>query len=235
MSQVSIIIRTKNEERWVGHCLKMVFAQDFKDYEVIIVDNESGDHTLEVARHFSLSHTLSISEYRPGLALNLGIRKSKGDYIVCLSAHCIPQSEKWLSSLIKNVDDRQIAGAYGRQLPVSFSGPSDKRDLLNVFGLDRRVQFKDSFFHNANSVVRRDVWEKIPFDESVTNIEDRIWAKAVIDLGYRLVYDPDAAVYHYHGIHRENDPQRLDLRHQDILFRTGALLRTPRNLSATQS
>ena len=152
--------------------------------------------------------TLSISDYKPGRALNMGIRHSTGEYIACLSAHCIPQSKQWLSNLIKNFDDRRIAGVYGRQLPLSFSEPSDKRDLLNVFGLDRRVQIKDSFFHNANSVLRRDVWEKIPFDESVRNIEDRIWAKAVIEAGYRLAYEPEASVYHYHGIHQDNNPQR---------------------------
>jgi len=56
---------------------------------------------------------------------------------------------------------------------------------MTVFGLDRRVQVKDSFFHNANSAFRREVWEKIPFDEQVTNIEDRVWAKKILSLGYK--------------------------------------------------
>ena len=44
---VSIIVRTKNEERWIVSCLNMVFAQDYKDIEVIVVDNKSTDKTVE--------------------------------------------------------------------------------------------------------------------------------------------------------------------------------------------
>ena len=208
MALISIIIRTKNEERWIGHCLRMVFRQESKDFEIILVDNNSEDYTLEIAHRFPVAQILSISDYKPGLALNVGIRHSTGKYIACLSAHCVPESERWLSIFLKNFEDHRIAGVYGRQLPLTFSEPSDKRDLLIAFGLDRRVQIKDYFFHNANSMIRRDVWEQIPFDESVTNIEDRIWAKAVIDEGYRLAYEPEAAVYHHHGIHQNNDPQR---------------------------
>lgn len=53
-----------------------------------------------------------------------------------------------------------VAGVYGRQEPMSFSSDLDKRDLLITFGLDRRVQMKDSFFHNANSMIRREIYRK---------------------------------------------------------------------------
>lgn len=205
---VSIIIRTKNEERWIGEVLKMVFDQDYKDFEVIIVDNHSTDKTIEKARKFD-AKILYIDDYLPGKALNLGIRASRGNYIACLSAHCIPVDNKWLSKLLSNfAGEDNIAGVYGRQEPMSFSSDFDKRDLLIIFGLDKRVQEKDSFFHNANSMIRRDVWEKIPFDEKVSNIEDRIWAEQVLKQGYKIIYEPEASVYHYHGIHQDRDYER---------------------------
>ena len=92
---------------------------------------------------------------------------------------------------------------------MSFSTPSDKRDMLLVFGLDRKYQTKDSFFHNANSIIRRKVWNKFYFDEKVTNIEDRIWAQKIIKNNYKLMYEPEASVYHYHGIHQNSDIKRL--------------------------
>ena len=98
---------------------------------------------------------------------------------------------------------------YGRQLPLSFTDPIDKRDLLIVFGLDKRIQVKDYFFHNANSMVRRSVLDKIPFSSTVTNIEDRVWGKQAIESDYRLVYEPKASVYHYHGIHQDSNTDRL--------------------------
>lgn len=187
----------------------MVFDQDYDDFEVILVDSGSVDHTLTIAARYPLAKVVEIKEFRPGYALNEGIRASSGQFIVCLSAHCVPKSKEWLSSLRRNFDShQQLAGVYGRQLPVSFSADVDKRDLFTVFGLDRRLQVKDYFFHNANSMVRRDVWEKFPFDEGVTNIEDRVWGKAVTGAGFHLMYEPDAAVYHHHGLHQSNSSSR---------------------------
>jgi rhamnosyltransferase len=209
MTDISIIIRTKNEERWIGHCLAMIEKQDFKDFEVILVDNESTDHTVEIAKRYNLAQIVNISKFRPGNAINEGIRVSKGKYIVCLSAHCIPKNTNWLSILRKNFDtEKNIAGVYGRQLPVSFTDAVDIRDLLLVFGQDRRIQIKDYFFHNANSIFPREIWEKFTFDEDVTNIEDRVWGKAVIEAGYQIIYDPEAEVYHHHGLHQGNIPKR---------------------------
>lgn len=207
MSLTSIIIRTKNEERWIGRCLRMVFQQKMDDFEVVVVDNQSSDNTLQIAQKFPVK-VVNIDKYTPGKAINVGVRASRGQYIVCLSAHCIPQDEMWLKNLYRNIEDENIAGVYGRQLPFAYSSDLDKRDLFITFGLDRRIQIKDSFFHNANSLIRRNVWEKIPFDEDATNIEDRIWGKAVIESGYRLAYDPEAAVYHYHGIHQDRNEER---------------------------
>ena len=203
---ISIIIRTKNEERWITPCLMGVFKQDYKDFEVILVDNVSTDKTIEKALQFNITKVITCEDFRPGLALNMGIRESKGEYIVCLSGHCIPVNEKWLSNLIKNFNDQEVAGVYGRQEPLAFTSDSDKRDLSIIFGLDRRTQKKDSFFHNANSMLRRKLWEENPFDETLANIEDRVWAEKILHEGYKIVYDPMASVYHYHGIyHHENE------------------------------
>ena len=207
----SIIIRTKNEERWITSCLRSVFAQDFNDFEVIIVDNASNDKTIEKAKYFPIQRVVNINQYFPGKALNLGISNSKGQYIVCLSAHCIPTTNKWLSALLSAMkEDEKYAGVYGRQEPMSFSTPADKRDMLIVFGLDRKIQVRDSFFHNANSIIQRNLWEKIPFNDKTTNIEDRLWAQEIIDRGYKILYEPDAAVYHYHGIHQSGNSERLN-------------------------
>jgi hypothetical protein len=91
---------------------------------------------------------------------------------------------------------------------MRFSSDFDKRDLIIVFGLDKKVQVKDSFFHNANSAFRRDLWRAIPFDEAITNIEDRLWGQEVIRRGLKIVYEPAASVFHHHGIHQDLDRER---------------------------
>lgn len=207
---ISIIVRTKNEERWMRPCLNGILTQKIDvPVEIILVDNNSTDKTVERAKSICPNIKLvTIDKFLPGLALNLGIRASKGDYIVCLSAHCPPVDENWLKNLLRNLEDTNVAGVYGRQLPTRFTNPFDKRDLLNMFGLDRQVQIRDTFFHNANSMISRKVWERFQFDEKISNIEDRLWGQQVIDAGLKIVYEPEAAVFHHHGIHQDNRPDR---------------------------
>lgn len=210
MTKISIIIRTLNEERWIGKCLENVADQSIDELEVVLVDNLSTDKTVEKAKNVYPDLSLvQIDNYRPGLALNEGIRKSSGEFFVCLSAHCIPVTEEWLENLYNNFEDySDVAGVYGRQIPTKSSTPVDKRDLIRTFGPEKRVQTKDSFFHNANSIIKREVWNDHPFDEDVTNIEDQIWASEVLNEGYKIIYEPESVVYHYHGINQSNDPHR---------------------------
>jgi len=210
MVEISIIIRTHNEEKWIGQCLRKIREQTLDDLKIVLVDNLSTDKTVEKAQHTYPDLTLvEIDDYMPGLALNEGVRASEGSFFVCLSAHCIPADDGWLEALRTAFDEADdVAGVYGRQLPAESTDPVDKRDLIRTFGPERRVQERDTFFHNANSMIRREVWEDHPFKEEVTNIEDQIWGNEVINAGYRLVYEPDAAVYHHHGINQGNDKKR---------------------------
>lgn len=208
--KISIIIRTKNEEDWIGICLRNIKKQSFKNYEVVIVDNNSSDFTVNKAKAIMPNVIIcDIENYKPGKALNLGIENSKGKFIVCLSAHCIPTNKNWLETLYDEIRlDEEIAGVYGRQLPTDQTHDIDRRDMYLVFGLDKKVQYKDPFFHNANSIIRKSIWENCPFDDKIDNIEDRIWGQAIINIGYKLVYTPDACVYHVHGINQTNKNTR---------------------------
>ncbi len=207
---ISIIIRTKNEERWISRCLKKLKSQTNQNFEVILVDNMSSDNTVKKAKDiFHDLKVVKIKNFLPGLAINMGIEKSKGELIALLSAHCIPVNDDWLENLKQNFSDPNVAGVYGRQVPISSSSASDKRDLHLTFGLDKRIQKKDYFFHNANSMIRKDVWKKIPFDSEVTNIEDRVWGKEIIsNSSFSIVYEPEASVFHHHGIHQNNKSDR---------------------------
>ncbi len=71
MPEISIIVRTKNEERWIAHCLEMLFKQSFQSFEVILVDNDSSDHTVEIAKRYDLAKVVTIKEFMPGKAINV--------------------------------------------------------------------------------------------------------------------------------------------------------------------
>ena len=83
------------------------------------------------------------------------------------------------------------------------------RDLWITFGLDDVLQTKDPFLHNANSAFRREDLLASPFDETLTNIEDRSWGQEQINLGRKIYYKANATVYHDHGIHQTGSLRRL--------------------------
>ena len=209
---VSIVIRTKNEERWIDHCLSAISTQSISDFEIILVDNNSEDISVKIAKKYT-DKIINVADFYPGKAINEGIRASSGKYIVIISGHCIPKNNLWLEKLIDPLlkdESHLLAGVYGRQEPLSSSSALDKRDLTVVFGLDERTQKKDSFFHNANSAIPRKIWEKFPFDENTTNIEDRLWGAEVIKNGYHIHYTPESSVYHYHGINQGGKLDRAE-------------------------
>ena len=208
--EASILIRTKNEEQWIPHCLEAVLSQTDVKTEVVVLDNNSTDRTIEIVKKFPVKIYTYNGEYLPGKCLNYGISKCLGKYIIFLSGHCVPKNPKWLLNLLKPFSKySKLAGVYGRQEPFCFSTDSNKRDLWNTFGLDSKLQIKDSFFHNANSCIPKKLLEKFPFDEKATNIEDRIWSTQRIKQGYKIFYNSNASVYHWHGINQDNNKQRL--------------------------
>jgi rhamnosyltransferase len=207
---VSIIVRSKNEAKWIGSCLKAIKDQNYdpKKIQTIVMDNGSDDGTKEIVKKYRVKLiNYKPKVYFPGLALNYGVKYAKNEIIVFLSAHCIPTSKNWLKSLINGFEEN-TAAVYGKQLPYSFSSSNDKRDLFNQFGLEKRVQKKDNFFHNANSAIFRKLLRKYPFNNEVRHIEDRIWAKNILKKKYNIVYEPKASVWHHHGINHSNDENR---------------------------
>ena len=101
---ISIIIRTKNEERWIGLCIERIKKQTYKNFEIILVDSFSEDKTVEKAKRNGVEKIVKIKEYKPGKAINMGIEASKGQYIVILSAHCLPINSNWLTDLFEEIN-----------------------------------------------------------------------------------------------------------------------------------
>jgi glycosyltransferase involved in cell wall biosynthesis len=207
---VTIIIRSKNESKWISSCLKSVKSQNYEKnkIQIILLDNNSTDKTKNIAKKYHVKIVdYKPRKYFPGAALNKAVKIAKNEIMVFLSAHCIPTNNNWLRNLI-NSFEHNTAAVYGKQYPYSFSSFVDKRDLYNQFGIERRVQKKDNFFHNANSAIQKKLLIKFPFENNIEHIEDRIWAKKILKKKYNIVYEPKASVWHYHGLNHSNNEKR---------------------------
>jgi rhamnosyltransferase len=207
---VSIVIRTKNEGRFIEKTLRAIEDQDFSgDYEVIIVDSGSTDGTLGVVRNYGVRVIqISEEEFSYGRALNIGATNAAGAYIVSLSAHALPRDATWLTNLISEFCQPDVAATYGRQ--VSFDAVNPFEALLNKLcfgsskikfnsGIDNRL-LKRIHFTNSNCAVKKKVWQRIKFNERVQWGEDLVWQARVIKAGFSIVYSPGAVVYHTHKV-----------------------------------
>ena len=206
---ISIVIRTKNEEKWIGRCLSAISTQNYPDFEIVLVDNESTDNTLDIVGNYNCRLVkITDEDFTFGRSLNWGVGASMGEFVAIISGHCIPMNDRWLQYMVTGFSNENVVGVYGRQVPLPDTQDDDKRDLWTTFGIEARIQKSDFFFHNANSMIRKDIWDKIPFDEEIAGVEDREWAREVLGRGYEIAYQPSASVYHFHGIHHGRNLER---------------------------
>lgn len=194
---VAVIIRTKNEEEFIRETLEAVSAQSKQPDEIIVVDSGSRDSTLQIASRFeTIVVQIEPEEFTYGRALNIGFGRASSDVLVSLSADALPADEDWLAKLTGALKDRRTAGVYGRQTARAGTNLSEKRDLEIRYSAERRVQSDDYFFSNVNSAIKKEVWDRIKFSESMPMAEDWDWARRAQAKGYSIVYEPDAVVFH---------------------------------------
>lgn len=197
--ETSIIIRTLNEAKHLENLLSGIRDQNYSDCEVLLVDSGSTDGTLDIAQRYGVSiYHIPTEEFTFGRALNLGCGRAQGRYLVFASGHVWPVSNNWLRNLIKPFEEPSIGMIYGRQRGVETSSLSELRDLYVNYGLSSKILVDEPNGNNGNAAIRRDLWLRQPFDESLPGLEDIDWAKNIQQQGYRIYYAADAAVYHVH-------------------------------------
>ncbi len=199
---VSILIRTKNEEDYIEKTLAAVLSQSYNNFEVIIIDSGSTDKTLERAKKYPVKiFKINPENFTFGFSLNYGFQKAKGEYIISLSGHVLPLSENCLKTLIANFSDDKVAAVMCKILPRPDCNPFDKRGLLKRYNIQKQeiTEGPPFIFSNSCSAIRRDIWEKVHFNEALTASEDYDWAQKVRRLKYKIIYEPEAKVYHSHN------------------------------------
>ena len=183
-SKITFIIRTKNEERWVGHAIQSVLDRVYRP-EILIIDNNSNDKTLKIVKYFmhdpelkdeadhpsGKNYTdlriLNIKNYTPGAALNLGIKNASNNIIVIMSAHCVLKKFN-LDKISKEL--KKYACIFGNQIPIWEGKKLTKRYIWSHFTKDMTENLysdiEDRYFlHNAFCFYNKSFLEENPFDE----------------------------------------------------------------------
>lgn len=131
---ISVVIATADYEHSLGKHLPLILEQDYPDFEVIVVDDNSKDDTNDLLQRLAkkyphLYHTYTSDSIRyishKKLALMLGIKAAKKEWIVFTEPDCYPTSPQWLSSMARHFTD-------STDVVLSYSNYEHKPGFANL-------------------------------------------------------------------------------------------------------
>jgi len=120
---ISVIVCAKNEEENVRNLIPLLIAQDYPQFEIVLIDDASIDATLDVFEEYEKLHSniklvkVENNEAFWGnkkYALTLGIKAAKYEYLLFTDADCIPSSKEWITSMSAQfTQEKTIVLGYG--------------------------------------------------------------------------------------------------------------------------
>jgi len=227
--KITVILCTYNRCRTLERALSSVAASTLPEsieWEVLVVDNNSGDQTRDVVEDFCRRYPgrfRYLFEPRQGksYALNTGICEARGDVLAFMDDDVIVEST-WLQNLTAGVCSGEWAGAGGRILPQWPCAPPSWLPQKEWFGMAPLVMFDlgeeshtltDAPF-GTNMAFDRRMFEKYgtfrtdlgPQPNSEIRNEDTEFGSRLLAAGERIKYEPAAVVHHevpQKRLHRE--------------------------------
>lgn len=199
----SVVIRAYNEEKHIGKLLTGIAEQSIRDLEVILVDSGSTDKTVLIATspdwHFPVRVVhIEPQDFSFGRSLNYGISAANAEIIVIASAHVYPVYSDWIERLTAPLADPGIGLTYGKQRGNSLTKYSESQIFARWYPDHSQLKRTNPFCNNANAAIKRSLWEKHPYDESLSGLEDLEWGHWAIENGFAIAYVAEAEVIHIH-------------------------------------
>lgn len=212
---VSIIIPTYNPGQELIKLWSVLQKQTLSDWELIVVDSGSNDGTIDFLKNNKVKYqSINRDQFNHGATRNLGAEMALGKYLVFLTQDALPINENWLKNLVRNFEDNLVVGVFARQLPCKQHPSLIKYELAHwQTGQAKRLEkvtnqedwshlspqqkYHLAVYDDICSAMPKEVWQNHPYPE--TNYgEDVIWAKNMLLTGKKIVFEPEAIVYHSH-------------------------------------
>lgn len=198
---ISIVMRSFNEAWALKETLPALAAQDWKNWELIVIDSGSTDGSHELIHSIKPAHFVQITpqEYNPGRVMNHGMRLASAERVIFLNADATPQTDHWLRPLAEALADTRVAACFGRQIPRPDCQAVFACDYDRCFGPQRESAHWDHFFSMVSSGLRKGVWQQRGFREDLQYAEDDEYTRWCRAQGYAVPYVPESVVMHSHN------------------------------------
>lgn len=190
---VSVIITTKNEEKVIARLIQSINKQSYKNFEIILVDNNSTDRTVDIAKKMGIK-VYSFGPERSAQR-NFGAKKARGEYLLFLDAD-MELTNKVLEECIEAFKKGENLG--GIAIP-------EKSKASNFWG---RVKGFERSIYNEKGDPVTDAARFFPkkvftaaggYDEEITGPEDWDLPEVIKNLGFKIIRI-NAPIYHYERI-----------------------------------
>ncbi len=188
---ISIVITVRNEEKYISYLLDSLVIQE-QPFEIIIVDAHSTDRTREIVKEYQEKYDF-IHLYEKGgsrgVGRNYGVEKASGDYVAFTDGDDLV-NPFWLREIRKSFQDGADVVA-GRTIYIGY-GPWEKLERVELF-----YRGFDVTYPSCNLAYRKSLFEEIGgFDPWFVTAEDIDLNMRAVDHGAKMVYNPNAIVYH---------------------------------------
>jgi rhamnosyltransferase len=207
---VSIIMRSFNEGWALRETLPALQAQDYQNWELIVIDSGSTDGSVDMIRQANPRHFIQIEPgtYNPSRVMNHGMELAQSEFGIFLNADATPQNPHWLRPLVNALQGPAVAAVFGRQIPRPDCRAVYAHDYERCFGPQRDSEHWEHFFSMVSSGLRKDVWAQRGFLEKMQYSEDDEYTRWCRAEGFRVVYCPESVVMHSHNYTAEQAYRR---------------------------
>jgi len=204
MEKISVIILTRNSEKYLRQCLDSIFMQTYSNYNVTIIDSYSTDKTHRILSRYIdkdnykiITHEKDISV---GLARKIGCEHATGEILAYIDSDVELPYPEWLENMHKPfIEYPDIAGVQ----TLAKCRPTDPESLKKIHA---RFEYKDKVIGISNYqpigtshlLIKKHVLEYVGGFQDVFSGEDIPVMQKIMQAGYKFIYLKEEKCYHHH-------------------------------------
>jgi|GEM_PF-81262 len=221
MKNVAVLIPTYNAGDGWTYTLEQIYKQRYPIQKVCIIDSESTDNTVAIARA-SGAGVISIAknDFRHGSARRQLVKALPKtiDIYVFMTQDAVLASEDSIEELVRAFDDETVGLAYGRQLPKVNAHPLEAHHRMFNYPAETSIKgkedierygFKTFFCSNSFAGYRKEAYVECGgFPPDAEMGEDALLVANMILKGWKAMYKAEATVFHSHHFNLKQEYKR---------------------------
>lgn len=201
---IGVLIRFANSAKTLPEVLAALQAQTVRPDVILGVDSGSQDGSWQLIEAAGGRVVRWEQAYEHSKVLNFGLRHLETDLVLVLSSHTVLEEAETLARMVATMKDLRTACVSLKWDADPFYSEAITWQELKAKGL----KF-GSIYSNSMGMIRRELWQRMPFDESLDTAEDYAWAVAQLEKGHVCHRLPLPFRYQRSGHHRDFEFARM--------------------------